>query len=138
MNEQLPITLHHQGLFEQSTAASERLFTMLEAWANFATMAAGWYGNEENVLSIHLTVMPEPVFLDHQVDNNDNWQAINQPQVTGLYKQQQQQVHCIFMLNKTQLNQLMSKENNPEDILRVCLTHQINALAKSLSLTPIK
>lgn len=54
MQQGLPITIVADGQFSNSL---KPLLAKLEAWINFQALKAGWYGNEECILSFDFTLI---------------------------------------------------------------------------------
>ena len=120
MDHNLPITVTSKGLFEAGDKSSEFLMTKLEAWLNFKALQANWYGDEDLVLTINVSIMPEKLFLDNQVDRSLKWQSLSSNTTTALFNHNESitSFTCFLMLSNDELNETMAKPQKVEDMLQ--------------------
>lgn len=62
MTEKLPINLHCDSELNEQFAKFSSVLNKLEAQFNFQTMTAGWYGDEDDVVDIQLTLVSQESF----------------------------------------------------------------------------
>lgn len=136
MEQDLPITVTSQGLFEAGDKSSEFLMTKLEAWLNFKALQANWYGDENLVVSIHITIMPEKVFLDNQVDKSLKWQSLSNINTTALFNHDEpsKTFRSFLMLSNDELNEAMANPAKVETMLQKKLATTVNHFASFYSL----
>lgn len=120
MEQDLPITVTSQGLFEAGDKSSEFLMTKLEAWLNFKALQANWYGDESLVVSMNIVIMPEKVFLDNKVDKSLKWQTFSSNTTTALFNHDPENFRfkSFLMLSNDELNDAMSNPKKVEDMLQ--------------------
>lgn len=137
MNEALPITFTTQGLFESGDSKSEFLIEKLEAWLNYRGLCANWYADEAMVISMAICLLPEKLFLSHQVDQSKSWSTLSMP--TALYHHDEQQRHfqCYLMLSNAEIDDAMKAPQMLEQTLQVKLAAVANHFANYYHLAAI-
>ncbi|NVK24347.1 MAG: hypothetical protein HWE10_05420 [Gammaproteobacteria bacterium] len=139
MDHNLPINVTSEGLFEKGDKSSNFLMTKLSAWLNFETMKVDWYGDEDLVLKVDFTLMPEQVFLDNQVDNSQMWQTFSDVDTTALFHHDESNttINTFVMLSNDELNHVMAKPNQVEPLVQNKLKKLINHFATLYNLESI-
>ncbi|GAA6205761.1 hypothetical protein [Thalassotalea sp. SU-HH00458] len=56
METQLPISIKVNSLLTEKFTTLNSIANRLESQLNFQTMTAGWYGDEENILSLYFSI----------------------------------------------------------------------------------
>jgi hypothetical protein len=56
MESQLPISIKVNSLLTERFSTLKSIAIRLESQLNFQTMTAGWYGDEENILSLYFSI----------------------------------------------------------------------------------
>jgi hypothetical protein len=98
----LPITISADKVLLNELGLSVPLLEKLEAWANFSTLKANWFGNETKVISIKITLVKHEFFQQHFLDNpQDKWQ-ISEDELIAVSKSASQLTQSVF-LSVTQL-----------------------------------
>lgn len=136
LDQDLPIKVKTQDLFETGDKASGYLLSKLEAWVNFQTLAANWFADEDFIIDLTMTLLPETSFLDLQVDST-LWQTIQLASFTAVYMKQQRSVQAYIMLSNDELNTAMTQSAKVESLMQDKLRIMTNIAAKSFSLPSI-
>ena len=93
----LPITINADQALIQALGLSESLLEKLEAWANFSTLKANWYGDASKALSIKVTLVNQAFFEQHFLgQENEKW-LVNKESNTALSSSTSQQTHSVFI-----------------------------------------
>lgn len=75
-SSKLPIAINADQTLVQEQALTASMLEKLEAWANFSSLKANWYGDESKVISINITWVKEQFFTEHFTElNSNNWQV---------------------------------------------------------------
>lgn len=137
MTEALPITFTTQGLFESGDSKSEFLISKLEAWLNYRGLCANWYADEDKVMSMAICLLPEKMFLSHQVDQNKVWSTLNEP--TALFHHDEVTCHfeCYLMLSNNEIDEAMKNPQDLERKLQLKLATVANKFASAYHLAAI-
>ncbi|WP_286263149.1 hypothetical protein [Thalassotalea atypica] len=140
ISSDLPITINADQALIQSLGLSGGLLEKLEAWANFSTLKANWYGDDSKTISIKVTLVSQAFFEQHfQLKTNDKWQ-LNTQSNTALSSSASQKKHSVFMalldISAT-ANSAKWVESNIQGQLQHQLQLFLNELAQSLGLDPV-
>jgi len=104
----LPITISADKALMETFGLSTTLLEKLEAWANFSTLKANWYGDESKVVAIKITLVNQAFFNQHFLTSEpENWQ-INQEKQQAISASKHQLKQSIFIvvdkINQQQLS----------------------------------
>lgn len=137
MPNDLPITLKIKYLFEESDHKASRLITKVEAWLNFRALAANWYADENKVIEIDFTVMPESKFLEQEVD--EKWQQVKLSTGLAVYLHNKPKCHfnCFVMLANEEIKNLMKQPETLETFLQQRLAEVASHLGQSYQLAEL-
>lgn len=137
MTEALPITFTTKGLFEAGDNKSEFLISKLEAWLNYRGLCANWYADESMVTSMAFCLLPEKLFLSHQVDQNKAWSTLNEPTALFHHDESTRHFECYIMLSNEEIDQAMKAPQTLEQKLQVKLAAVANHFASFYHLAAI-
>lgn len=77
-NLPMPIIINADNALSTSLGISTRALSKLEAWANFATLKANWYGDTEQEIQIKITLVSEALFEQLKTKADKQWQQSEQ------------------------------------------------------------
>lgn len=129
MTEALPISFTTQGLFESGDSKSEFLISKLEGWLNYRGLCANWYADETLIISMAICLLPEKVFLSHQVDQNKTWSTLTEPTALFHHDKNQHHFECYVMLSNDEIDEAMKAPQTLEQKLQVKLAAVANHFA---------
>lgn len=137
MTEQLPISIEPCNDLIAKFHKIKSVANKLEAQFNFQTLTAGWYGDEENVLSIKLYLTTQDKFAfekegKHQGEVNDF-----ADDVFSVYQEQQRQINCFIAITAAELTLLEQQEKLLANYIKTKLHKVLNLVAQKLQLFPI-
>lgn len=137
MAEALPISFTSKGLFESGDTKSEFLISKLEAWLNYRGLCANWYADESLVVNMSICLLPEKLFLSHQVEPNKQWQSLQEPVALYHHDKEQHFFDCYLMLSNQEIEQAMAKPQTLEHTLQLKLANVANHFANKYHLAAI-
>lgn len=133
MTESLPITISADDSINALFPKARSILNKLEAQLNFQSLTAGWYGNEENILSINVAVVISGTFKQ-ETDTN---QAFEFPAddlaiyIDGL------EVNLLVAITEKEQLLLEEKTSLLSRFLQLKLIKATNTLAEKKQLTPL-
>lgn len=141
MTEQLPISINVCDDLANQLVNIQSVTNKLAAQFNFQTMAANWYGDEENTLYIQLSIETPQRFIN-QKESQQSKQAkefvMHSDDVFSFVGETQpRQVNYIIAITELEQSILDEKAKILESLLRIKLQKVLNVIAKKLSFTPI-
>jgi len=139
MSELLPITISsHQDLVSQFEKISG-IANKLEAQFNFQAMTANWYGDEDNIIFIHLRIETLESFAlakqlyQQQSDVYDEFAD----DVFSLIEHKTPQLTCFITLTSAELALLISNSKLLTSLLHIKLHKTLNLIAAKHKLISI-
>lgn len=137
MTEELPISINIcDELLAQLTLLNS-IANKLEAQLNFQTLAAGWYGDEENILLISLYLQSPEDFAFQQTQNHCGELTYYADDVFSYHNQQEQQLSCYIAITEAELELLSQQQKLLAGYLQKKVLKVINLIAGKLSLPAI-
>ncbi len=139
MTEQLPITINiHNELIDKSPQISS-VINKLEAQFNFQTLTANWYGDEENILTIQLSLEIPLSFKQHQEELDKlplTEVSISHfsDDVISCFNQDEQKLLCHVAITHSELTLLELKPKILSGFLQAKLHKVLNLIAEQQSL----
>ncbi|MGB1199682.1 MAG: hypothetical protein ACPG46_11590 [Thalassotalea sp.] len=140
MSDQLPISIipseELAQTFERLTATCNKL----EAQFNFHTMAAGWYGDEEDILMLRF-LLETPADFSVYKDQNSNARAtviqVLSDDVICYQANDSLQLDCVVALTETEQQLLLAKSSVTFTYLEIKLHKILNLIAKDKGLVKV-
>lgn len=137
MTEELPISISIcDELLAQLTLLNS-IANKLEAQLNFQTLAAGWYGDEENILLISLYLQSPEDFAFQQTQSHCGELTYYADDVFSYHNQQEQQLSCYIAITEAELELLSQQQKLLAGYLQKKVLKVINLMAGKLSLPAI-
>lgn len=138
----LPITISADKALMETLGLSATLLEKLEAWANFSTLKANWYGDEHKVVAIKITLINQAFFNQHFLaTERENWQITPEKQqaISASTNQLKQSVFIVVdKVNQQQLNHDAKwVESKLQEELQQELWQLLNHIGKQLSFDAI-
>ena len=93
-NLPMPITINADNGLSASLGISARVLSKLEAWANFATLKANWYGDTEQEIQLKITLVSEALFAQLKSKADQQWQQSQH----NLLRISEQKFDCFLLL----------------------------------------
>lgn len=137
MTEALPITFTTQGLFESGDSKSEFLITKLEGWLNYRGLCANWYADEAMIASMAICLLPEKIFLNHQVDQGKTWSTLDNPTALFHHNTEKRHFKCYLMFSNEEIDHAMKAPASLEQTLQIKLAATVNHFASFYHLPAI-
>lgn len=101
MSNKLPLTISAEQQVCQQLDLSKTVLEKLEAWANFETLKANWYGDEANCLRCQFTLVTSDTFNSKfSTLEGDGWQVDNHQLVARKTGSLSEKHHIIFVFNE--------------------------------------
>ncbi|MEW6981884.1 hypothetical protein AAD001_04445 [Colwelliaceae bacterium 6471] len=137
MTEELPIVIRpHNELIDRYTKIKS-VCNKLEAQFNFQTLTAGWYGDEDNILSIHL-YLETPEGFDHQrTQTHQGTLHTFADDVFNYFNESDLHITCIIAITDAELNLLSEQEKILASYIQAKLLKVLNLIAKQQKLFPL-
>ena len=137
MTEQLPISIKiNTGLIEVFSRL-EPVINKLEAHVNFQTLAAGWYGDEENITFITLSLETPTSFLRQQKLAVQGHYTCFADDVYSLYDKESNQINCYICITATEQALLSKQDRILSAFIQTKLLKVLNLIAVEQNLSPI-
>ena len=142
MTEQLPITITINSELLDTFSKIQSVCNKLEAQFNFQTLTANWYGDEENILTIQLSLETPTSFRVRQ----DELQNIASHEiavkhfsddVVSSMSNTEQQLHCYIAMTTSELDLLIAQPKLLAGFIQIKLHKVLNLIAEKQSLAQI-
>lgn len=133
MTESLPITISADDAINALFPKARSVLNKLEAQLNFQSLTAGWYGDEENILSINLAVVISETFKQ-ETDAN---QAFEFPADDLASHIDELEVNLLVAITEKEQLLLEQKPNLLSKLLQLKLIKATNTVAEIKQLTPL-
>ena len=136
MNDNLPIRLNCQGIFEADDPASTSLIERVEAWMNFTAMFLDWFSDESKIVKCQLRLLPQEQYLSQVQLKKDDWQSESNTNIKAHYQHQTaiKQSQLLVMLTNDEIDEAMRSPESLEPMLKLKLSHCINIIAEHYQL----
>lgn len=137
MTEELPIVIRpHNELTDRYTKIKS-VCNKLEAQFNFQTLTAGWYGDEENILSIHLYLETPEGFNHQRTQIHQGTLHTFADDVFSYFDESNIHITCIIAITDAELNLLSEQQNILAGYIHTKLHKVLNLIAKQQKLFPL-
>jgi hypothetical protein len=137
MSTNLPISISISDELLDEFVTIKRIVNKLEIQLNFKTLAAGWYGDEENILLISLYLQSPTDFDFQQTQSHGGELTCFSDDVFSYYNEQQKQLSCFIAVTSTEHQLLQQKEKILSGYLPKKLMKVINLIAIKLLLPTV-
>lgn len=139
MTEKLPISIDVCDDLIQRFSKITSLCNQLEAQFNFQTMTANWYGNEDNIVCINLSIATTKNFVLHKNRQSTSIIENHSDDVFSYYdkKKKSQLLICCIAITDSELSMLNQKPTLLAGLLHFKLQKVLNLFAKKFILTAI-
>lgn len=135
MTSDLPITLAVNQQISSAFSHMPFVGEKLAAQLNFQTLTAGWYGNEQDVLKVHLCIVSKQQ-LTSKCDAPEHQQKLTvfADDVISYYQQSKQQITCYVAITDIEQKQLLATAKLSKIYMHTKLTKVLNLIAKQRGL----
>lgn len=142
MTDELPITIKVDSNLLSKFCKLKSISNKLEAQFNFHTLAANWYGDEDNILLIQLLVATPLIFSQRQaemqqLEHGDVQISHFSDDVICAFNDVEQQLLCHIAITDSELDLLESQPKILAGFLHAKLNKVLNLIAKQQSLPSI-
>ena len=140
MSDQLPISIIPSEELAQTFTRLTATCNKLEAQFNFHTMAAGWYGDEEDILMIRFFIETPADFSAYKEQSSNASATVIQvlsDDVVCFQENNSLQLDCLVALTESEQQLLLAKSNVTFTYLETKLHKVLNLIAKDKGLTEI-
>jgi hypothetical protein len=135
MTEQLPITISLCDQLVEKFSKIKSLSNKLEAQFNFQTLTAGWYGDEDNMLSIGLVLQSPEVFAWQQKQQHGG--KLHQFADDVLSYHNERQISCFIAITDSELNLLQQRPKLLNGYIQTKIHKVLGLIAKQHNLPDI-
>lgn len=137
MTEQLPITIQSNDLLKRFFTGINSIINKLEAQFNFQTLAADWYGDEGNILSIKLLLLTldDFSFEKEQLDNIEITHFADD--VFSTHNKAHNQIDCFIAITVSELDLLTKNQKLLPGYLQTKVRKVLNLIADTQNLSTI-
>jgi hypothetical protein len=137
MSVQLPISIKLNDELKCQFVKLKSITNKLEAQFNFQTMTAGWYGDEENIVDICLSV-ETPISFNEQTDTPSMNERIDYADdAVSFFDKDNNILHCFVALTESELILLDEHTKLLAGFVEKKLCKVLNLIAERLSFSPI-
>ena len=133
MTEKLPITIISSDELCENFEKLKSVANKLEAQLNFQSMTAGWYGDENNILSINLLLETSGGFNFKKQQSYQGIKTEISDDVFSYYFASDNLVECFICITDKELGLLSQKENILSHYLDIKLHKVVNLVAEQFS-----
>lgn len=139
MSEQLPISITSSRELVNQFDKLNSIVNKLEAQLNFQTLAANWYGDEENILSIQLGLETPTSFEQQKQARLANEMNHYSDDVFSYYSTTENSQHlgCCISITQAELALLTAQPKILSGFLRMKFEKVLNIIAQQLQLPAI-
>ncbi len=142
MTERLPIAISVNAELADRFLKIHAVTNKLEAQFNFHTLAANWYGDDENILLIQLTLETPSTFASKKAEQQSTEKEASKvtvfsDDVFNCFNSVQQQLDCHVAITSSEIELLKRQPKLLAGFLHKKLQKVFNLIAKQQSLTEI-
>lgn len=141
MSSQLPITINADRQLQSALNITKAMLEKLEAWCNFETLKAGWYGDTSLDIKCQITLVNLSFFKQHFIhSSNENWHLMSDNSYAVNEKYNFRITNVILPITENCFqNQSTSPwiESELQASIQQYLTNVLNDLATCLKLSPL-
>jgi len=137
MNVQLPISIKLNNDLVRQFKKLPSLANKLEAQYNFQTMTSGWYGDEDNIIDIILSLENYVSFAE-QVEQSISIERVDYADdVVSFFDKKINVLHCFVALTENEIVLLAQHEKLISGFLDKKLSKVLNLIALELGVSSI-
>ena len=137
MTEQLPISIQLSNDLATQFNKIKSVSNQLEAQFNFQTLTAGWYGDEESILSINLIIDTAEDFLLQKIHNHQGAVTEFSDDVFSFYNKETHETNCFIAITDAEQKLLAQQERIIPGYIQTKLQKVLNLIAEQHKLLPI-
>jgi len=137
MTEKLPISIQPSNELMDKFVKIRSVSNKLEAQFNFQTLTAGWYGNEDDILSINLMVDTAEDFLLQKIHNHQGNITEFADDVFSFYDVNNNQTICFVAITQAEQKLLTEQTKILPGFIQAKLQKVLNLIAVQHELLPI-
>ena len=137
INTDLPISIVVNDQLLDLFVTIKSIVNQLEAQLNFQTLAAGWYGDEENILLITLYLLSPEDLAFEKTQAHDGELSCFADDVFSYHDQRHKQISCFIAITAAELQWLQQQQQILSSYLQKKLVKVINLIAAKLLLQKI-
>lgn len=137
MTSDLPISINISDELLDQFSSLKRITNKLEAQLNFQTLAANWYGDEENILLISLYIQTAQDFAFQQTQSHEGELTYFADDVFSYHDEGQKQLSCFVAITDSELTLLQAQEKILAGYLQKKMLKVVNLIANKLTLPSI-
>lgn len=137
----LPITINAEQALMDHLGLSKSMLEKLEAWANFSTLKANWYGDVNRPITLQITIVAPVFFQQHFINQSKADWCVDSVNLTALSSSENKLKHSLIISLSPQETASEHKAKWVESDAQLMLQQQLhlflNTLAEKLDLDPI-
>ena len=137
MTTELPISINICDELLDQFPSLKPTTNKLEAQLNFQTLAANWYGDEENILLISFYIQTGQDFAFQQTQIHEGELTYFADDVFSYHNEPQKQMSCFVAITDSELKLLQAQEKILAGYLQKKMLKVVNLIATKLSFTTI-
>ena len=134
---ELPITIKVSAELKDVLSSIDGVCNKLEAQLNFQTLAAGWYGDEENILLINIFLLSPEDFTFQKTQTPSGQLMAFADDVFSYHDEAKKQLDCFIAITESELALLTQQEKILASYLEKKALKVINLIAEQLCFTTI-
>jgi hypothetical protein len=137
MTVQLPISIQSSKELLEKFSKLNSVSNKLEAHFNFQTLTAGWYGDEENILLIHLFLETPGSFYFQKMQPHSGQQDDLADDVLSYHNVKRNSIHCYIAITDSEIDLLEQQQKLLAGFLQAKVKKILNLIANKLNLHAI-
>ncbi|MDO6445990.1 hypothetical protein Q4493_09415 [Colwellia sp. 1_MG-2023] len=137
MESQLPISIKVNSLLSEEFSTLESIANRLESQLNFQTMTAGWYGDENNILNLCVSIESPEKFYDISIKTHSTVKSEFADDVIYLPDQMNNLHSCFVAITDVEQRLLCQHPKLLASFLDKKLIKVLNLIATELNFPPI-
>jgi len=137
MTVELPISLNCNHTLNTKFDKLNSVLNKLEAQLNFQTMTAGWYGDEDDIITIKLMIETESSLVSEEFADCEGLRIDFADDVVCFWQKQENLAHCYVALTTAETELLAQHAKLLNGLLTAKLTKVLNLFAKQLGFSEI-
>ena len=137
MASDLPITIKIAAPLMASFKDMQLVTETLAAQLNFQTLTAGWYGHEDDILTIQLIIDTEKQFSTHKASQHQGQLTKFSDDVMSFFQADIKQIACYIAITDGEKKLLLEREKIMKAFMRTKLEKVLNLIAVQQSLPQI-
>ncbi|NQZ81090.1 MAG: hypothetical protein HRT52_08765 [Colwellia sp.] len=137
MTVQLPISIQASKELLDKFAKLSSVSNKLEAQFNFQTLTAGWYGDEENILMIHLSLETPASFYFQKMQESAIPQDEFADDVLSYHNVAENKINCYIAITDSEIILLVQQPKLLAGFIQAKIKKILNLIANKLSFEQI-